>query len=141
MKSIKPGRGPSAMGSIGAICAAVFGVLWIAAAVSMGAPPFFCLFGVVFVVIAIAQAVYHYKNATGKNRFSSFDITEEGEEPDPLESKIRQDHPEPLDKTQASNQSNMPKDAVISYCPYCGAKASADYSFCMHCGKKLPSKG
>ena len=48
MKSIKPGRGPSAMGAMGSIVAAVFGLIWTGAAVSMGAPIFFPLFGVVF---------------------------------------------------------------------------------------------
>lgn len=41
MKSIKPGRGPSAMGAAGSIIAAVFGLIWTGAAVSMGAPIFF----------------------------------------------------------------------------------------------------
>ena len=49
----------------------------------MDAPVYFCLFGVVFVVLAIAQALYNLYNATAKRRFSLFDITEEGEEPDP----------------------------------------------------------
>lgn len=76
MKSVKPGRGPSAMGAVGALFAAIFGVIWTAAAASMGAPPFFCLFGVVFVIIGIIQAIYNFKNATGKNRYSEFDIVD-----------------------------------------------------------------
>ena len=58
MKHIKPGRGPSAMGGIGAVAAAVFGIFWTAIA-----PGFMKAFGVIFIVIAIAQAVYHFKNA------------------------------------------------------------------------------
>ena len=52
MKHIKPGRGPSAMGGIGAVAAAVFGIFWTAIA-----PGFMKAFGVIFIVIAIAQAL------------------------------------------------------------------------------------
>ena len=76
MKSIKPGRGPSAMGAMGSIVAAVFGLIWTGAAVSMGAPIFFPLFGVVFVIMGIVQAVYNFKNATSENRYSEFDIVD-----------------------------------------------------------------
>lgn len=47
----------------------------------------FPLFGVVFVIIGIAQGVYHYKNATGKERMSLYDITDASEEGDPLNRK------------------------------------------------------
>ena len=87
MKSIKPGRGPSMMGGLGSIFAGVFGVIWTMAAVQMGAG-IFALFGVVFIVFAVLQAVYQFKNATGENRYSEFDITEDGEEPDPLEKRM-----------------------------------------------------
>ncbi len=88
MKSIKPGRGPSMMGGLGSIFAGVFGVIWTMAAVQMGAG-IFALFGVVFILFAVLQAVYQFKNATGENRYSEFDITEDGEEPDPLEKRKR----------------------------------------------------
>lgn len=87
MKSIKPGRGPSMMGGLGSIFAGVFGVIWTMAAVQMGAG-IFALFGVVFILFAVLQAVYQFKNATGENRYSVFDITEDGEEPDPLEKRM-----------------------------------------------------
>ena len=38
----------------------------------------FALFGVVFIIIAIAQAVYNF-SATSKNRYSVFDITDASE--------------------------------------------------------------
>ena len=79
MRSIKPGRGPSMMGAVGAIGAAIFGVFWIGMAISMGAPIIIPAFGVIFIGMAIAQAVYNYKNATSKNRYSAFDITDEQE--------------------------------------------------------------
>ena len=68
MKSIKPGRGPSMMGGIGSVAAVLFGVIWTFAAASMGAPFFFPLFGLVFIGVGIANAVYSFKNATGDNR-------------------------------------------------------------------------
>ena len=90
MKSIKPGRGSSGMNFVSTIGGVIFGVLWTVCAFAMtGGGAFgligliFPLFGVVFVVIGIIQAVYHYKNATGKDRYSAFDITEDGEEGDP----------------------------------------------------------
>ena len=97
MKSVKPGRGPSAMGAVGSLFAAVFGVIWTIAAASMGAPVFFCLFGVVFVILGIVQAIYNFKNATGENRYSAFDIVDSAEEPDPLDRHFRPDRgPEDL---------------------------------------------
>ena len=82
MKSIKRGRGPSMMQGAGSIFAAVFGVLWTVMAVSMGAPVIFALFGVCFIGIAVVQAVYNFKNASGGERFSEFDIVDSREEGD-----------------------------------------------------------
>ena len=50
MKSIKRGRGPSMMNGLGSLFVSVFGVIWTIAAASMGAPWFFPLFGICFVV-------------------------------------------------------------------------------------------
>ena len=127
MKSIKPGRGPSMMGGLGSIFAGVFGVIWTMAAVQMGAG-IFALFGVVFIVFAVLQAVYQFKNATGENRYSVFDITEDGEEPDPLEKRM----------APPSSPAEENKEPGGNFCPYCGAPAEKDYDFCHRCGKKLP---
>ena len=127
MKSVKPGRGPSFMAGIGSVGAAVFGIIWTIAAASMGAPTFFCLFGVVFVIIGIAQAAYNFKNAAGKNRFSTFDITDESEEPDPLNQRFGEPRIEHIDN--ASENGN--------FCPYCGSKVNSDYEFCRNCGKRI----
>lgn len=128
MKSVKPGRGPSMMGGFGGIFAAIFGMFWIWGAASIGAPAPFLMFGVVFVVVALVNAVYNFNNATGENRFSEYDITEDGEEPDPLEKR----------RGQAVS---LAKDAAETeaggFCPYCGAKAETDYAFCRKCGRKL----
>ena len=126
MKSIKPGRGPSMMGGIVGIFMIGFGILWTAFAARAGG--FFALFGILWTCIAIAMTVYHFKNATGKNRYSSYDITEGNEEPDPLNERF------------GSSGSTVQNEAGSgsSFCPYCGTPAASDYAFCRHCGKKLP---
>jgi hypothetical protein len=126
MRSIKPGRGPSMMGGIGSLFCALFGVIWTVAAASMGAPFFFPLFGVGFVILGIVQAVYQFSNAGRKNRFSAFDITDEREEPDPLNQRF-------------GGESEAPgAGGGAGFCPYCGARAEEGYAYCRSCGKKLP---
>lgn len=124
MKSIKRGRGPSMMGGFSSIFAVIFGVIWTILAVSGGAG-LFALFGVVFIAFAVVQAVYSFKNATGDNRFSEFDITDDGEEPDPFNVRFGQ-------KYNAEQGQE-----VTNYCPYCGAKVEDDYLYCRKCGRKL----
>ena len=126
MKSIKPGRGPSMMGSLGAVAAAVFGVIWTIGAGAMGAPWFLSAFGVVFAVIAIISAVYNAHNATAKNRMSVLDITDGEEEPDPLNKAFGEQGEQP-EKTTGNR-----------FCPYCGTPIRDDFTFCNSCGKKLP---
>ena len=125
MKHIKPGRGPSMMGGIMAIFAAVFGLFWMGMAASIGAGPF-ALFGLFFIAIAISSAVYNFKNATQKNRYSMYDITSSEEEPDPLNEHFGEDEP----RAQTSADSR--------FCPYCGTALQEDFVFCNICGKKLP---
>ena len=127
MKSIKPGRATSNLGGIAGICAAVFGIIWIILAPRSG---HFKLFGIPFVILAVALAIYHFRNANSENRYSLYDITEDGEEPDPLNERIH-----PAAGTQP--QSETPP-APRAYCPYCGAKTAPDHNFCHSCGKRLP---
>lgn len=126
MKSIKPGRGPSMMGSMAAVVAAVFGVIWIIGAHSIGAPWYMSAFGILFVLMAVVSAVYNARNATGKNRMSVLDITEDGEEPDPLNRKFGEKDIQETDKTGSR------------FCPYCGKPIRDDFTFCNSCGRKLP---
>ena len=122
MYSVKPGRGPSAAGVVGGIIAAIFGVGWTIGAASIGAPWFFCLFGVFFVGVAIASCFYNFHNATSPNRFSSFDIVPSAAEPDPLDRR---------------------RDAVATaahagaFCSYCGTGLSSEFQFCPKCGKAV----
>ena len=134
MKSVKPGRGPSAMGAVGALFAAIFGVIWTAAAASMSAPPFFCLFGVVFVIIGIIQAIYNFKNATGKNRYSEFDIVDSREEPDPLAQRLG------LEQEDTAPNGSEADSGDFRYCPYCGTRLGKGFTFCGKCGKRLPEQ-
>ncbi|MBQ8278576.1 MAG: zinc ribbon domain-containing protein [Roseburia sp.] len=138
MKSIKRGRGPSMMGGIMCIFAAIFGVLWTLGAGSMGGP-LFALFGIMFIMIAVIQAIYNFKNATGKNRYSEYDITDGYEEVDPLnerfgnQSNFQNEFQSDAERYDATN-----KGADTAYCPYCGVIIGDDFQYCHECGKKLP---
>ena len=126
MKSIKPGRGPSMMGGVVGIFMIGFGIFWTVLAAQ--ASGIFAIFGVLWTGIAIATTVYNFKNATGKNRYSAFDITDEGEEPDPLNERF------------GNPQTNINKDNDVDnkFCPYCGTPVAGDFEYCNNCGKKLP---
>ena len=132
MKSIKPGRGPSAMGAIGSVAVGAFGIFWTITASSMGAPSFFVFFGIVFVGIAIIQGIYHYKNATEKNRMSLFDITDNNSEPDPMDNFINNSERFDNHEKQDINIQD------VNYCPFCGNKVMDDtYKYCSKCGKEI----
>ena len=133
MKSVKPGRGPSMMGGVASVFAVVFGIIWMCGAASMGAPGFFLLFGVAFIGIGVVNAVYSFKNATGENRYSDFDIVDSDEEPDPLNERFgSRSDPEP--EVQTGEQGKF------AYCPYCGARLGEDFAFCGTCGRALPKQ-
>lgn len=126
MRHIKPGRGPSMMSGFYSIFAIVFGIIWTFLALQSGAPILFALFGVIFIIYAIVQAIYHFHNASQKNRFSSFDITDDQEEADPLQQHF------------SSNMAETKQKDSIAYCPWCGAKIEPGYCYCTHCGRELP---
>jgi hypothetical protein len=126
MYSIKPGRGPSFGGAVGGIVGAVFGLIWTVGALSMGAPAFFALFGVVFVLVAIGSAFYNFYNATSNNRFSQFDITTPGEERDPLETARSDEAPPRRDDATGAQ-----------FCTQCGTRIEKAFKFCPKCGRQL----
>ena len=159
LKSIKPGRGPSAMGAFGGIIAAVFGVFWIIFAVSIGAPAIFPLFGILFIVMALGGTAFNYKNATGSNRMSVYDITDDKEEPDPLQARFHgRENSEPInsesiksaaefkttdnntDSTTESITDNSQDNTTaqtLNYCPYCRCELRSNYNYCPKCGNDL----
>ncbi|MFK7692120.1 zinc ribbon domain-containing protein [Paenibacillus sp. HJGM_3] len=134
MRSIKPGRGPSSLGAIGSIAVGAFGVFWTLSAASMGAPPFFVIFGVVFVGLAIIQGIYHFMNATRSNRMSLLDITEHGEEPDPLNVLAA----ERKGSLEQPGEKQLQIPGSVNYCPFCGNKITdPTHKYCMSCGKEI----
>lgn len=136
MKSIKPGRGPSMMNGIVGIFVALFGLFWTVMAVYIGGG-FMAIFGLIFIAIAIINVIYNFKNATGKNRYSEYDITDGNEEPDPFNERFSGDSKYWYDYSSDSNQ-NALQNTESKFCPYCGTKVETDYEFCNNCGKKLP---
>ncbi|MBN2558123.1 MAG: zinc ribbon domain-containing protein [Clostridia bacterium] len=139
MKSIKPGRGPSGMALAGSLAAVIFGLFWTGAAVMMtkGSPfgvvgSIFPLFGVIFIIIGVVQAVYHYKNARGKDRFSLLDITDDGEEGDPSDRWIKNDM---VADTEDGEKTGGPER--FRFCPYCGSDLEDRFTYCPGCGKRL----
>lgn len=137
MRSIKPGRGPSAMGAAGSVIAIVFGIFWtiLAFSITKNAPfpmvsTIFPLFGVLFIIVGIVQAVIHFKNATGRNRMSLFDIVDADEEPDPI---ARGRGP----RNASGAIQGTDSEQTAGYCPYCGMALRSDYAYCPKCGKSL----
>ncbi|HEX4084687.1 MAG TPA: hypothetical protein VHY22_07250 [Chthoniobacteraceae bacterium] len=134
MKSIKPGRGPSAIGAVGSLIGIGFGIFWtvMALTITKGAPvPFvhvvFPLFGLLFIGTGIVNLVYNATNATSKKRMSAFDITDEGEEQDPLDTLIR----------GGGQEGHSTSDNPSRFCPYCGTGLTRQFKFCPSCGKRI----
>lgn len=128
MKSVKPGRGPSAMSAAGSAISILFGLVWTCAAASMS--PIMAIFGILFIAMGVVNLIYHTKNATGEERYSLMDIVDENAEPDPLNEKFGKPGDAPSPAAPAGGESR--------FCPYCGAPVDEGYAFCPKCGKKLP---
>jgi hypothetical protein len=94
----------------------------------------FPLFGVLFVIAGIASAVYNYKNARGRDRFSIIDIVDKQEEGDQADAWIKQ---EPGQEAPAKES---PPHPAGKFCTECGQRLEGNFAFCPGCGKNL-SKG
>lgn len=114
------------MGGVIGIAVALFGVFWTIMAIAGGAW-FMAPFGLIFTGIAVMRAIYDFKNATGENRYSEYDITEGDEENDPFNERFG----EKRDYSSAPQSENR-------FCPYCGQRVEEDFEFCNVCGKRLP---
>lgn len=110
--SVKPGRGPSALGAVGGIGAVIFGVFWtiIAFSITRNSPfpvvgTIFPLFGVVFVLVGIFRVIYDLRNATTRNRNSIVDVLPEEQERDPLDRHFGRQQPlQPLSGPAPASQ-------------------------------------
>ena len=144
MKSVKPGRGESGMAVIGSVIAILFGIVWLIAASSitnsarefssfgpMAGPadiasvvlPFF---GLLFIGAGVANAIFHYRNYKGKERYSIVDIVDSKEEGDPANPQIAKDaSPDPGSRPAGK------------YCSECGRRLDGDFKYCPGCGKDL----
>lgn len=127
MRSVKRGRGPSFMGGAASVLIGVVGIAWTIAAGEMGAPGFFRLFGIVFVLLAVGNGIYELRNAVAKNRHSEFDITDENEEPDPLNQRFG--------AAQPGERPSREREA--RFCSQCGARLPEDAKFCPGCGRSV----
>lgn len=145
VKSIKPGRGQSGMAVVGSVIAVLFGIVWLIAASSMTRfaknefPSFgpmdtasvvFPLFGFLFIGAGIANAIYHYRNYKGKERYSIVDIVDSQEEGDAANPHAKED------TEDGSNRHPAGK-----YCTECGHRLDADFAFCPGCGRNLNKNG
>jgi len=121
MRNNRPDKGPLLVQMLLSIFVLVFAVFWTILAAS-GAG-FMAIFGVFFIVIAIVRMVMLWRHATGRDR-KDFSVSGNEEEFD------RFDRGTETPKGTRSNSDS-------AYCPYCGAKVGADFTFCGGCGRKL----
>ncbi len=134
MYGVKPGRGPSLLGGLGGVVAVFFGIVWICIAASTSAPSFFVLFGVIFVLMAIGLTVYSFYNAAARNRMSTFEITRQDEERDPIATALGHSL---SSKDNTKEDKHAQRRFEGEFCPYCGTKVQDDFDFCPKCGKDI----
>lgn len=151
MTSVKPGRGPSFVGGMTSLIAALVGFVWFLSARRimggigglLGPGQIFPLFGLLFTIFALANAVYNFRNATSENRHSLVDITDAYDEPDPLDPRLRRQRhnsahvSNPHTTTDTSSGSTV-KESSGGFCPYCGRGVDDQFSYCPGCGRRLP---
>ena len=127
---IKAGRSVSAIGIIVGIMITVFGIFWIGMLLNLSSEDnemepgvvFLLIFGVMFVIVAIAITAFYVRNTYAKKRPSLLDIEEvTGEEKNAL----------------SETENITAPDGEINFCPYCGKPFKKDFSYCQYCGKKI----
>ena len=135
MKSIKRGRASSlTSGIVGiALSIAFFGI---ATQVSSDFGEF-AFVPMIMGLIVLGLSIGEIIGATRKNRFSEYDITDDGEEPDPLNQYYgAQARPDQERQSPAATPTGADA-ALASYCPYCGTRIEQGYAYCPSCGKRL----
>lgn len=152
MYSVKPGRGPSLLGTVVTAGMAVFGVIFLVgsnAAMShvadvggmSGPPPAFRLIWtagcILFILVALAMSVYNFVNFKNKNRMSVIDITTGQEESDLIADMLGHTAPgAPTDARQADG-AGKPRRFEGRHCPFCGVEVRDEFDFCPNCGKDI----
>ena len=96
------------------VFAVIFSIFWCCAVAASGARPML-LFGLGFLALTVYRLVISIKMTRKETRKA-----------DPWEQP---------DRPQSTYETATRKDG---FCPYCGAPAESDYSFCRRCGKQLP---
>lgn len=136
MKSIKRGRASSmTSGIVGIVMSMAF--FGIAMQVSDGFGEF-AFMPIIMGLIVLGASIAEIIGATRKNRFSEYDITDDGEEPDPLNQYYgAQARPDQERQSPAATPTGADA-ALASYCPYCGTRVGHGFAYCPSCGKRLP---
>lgn len=161
MTSIKPGRGPSLVGGVAAIGIVIIGIVMFVTMLGMGSQPLrpsgspgllqfetssnplqpvMIVFFIVFIGVGVMIAVYHFYNATQKDRMSVLDITKTGEEPDPVASMMGFKEREQTSHSTGASESGD-RGTIMNYdgeyCPFCGKPVQENFDFCPSCGKDI----
>ena len=137
MHGVKPGRGPSLIGGIGGIIFIILGVAMFATAASKGAPSLFLFFLGGILLVALIGTIYSFWAATTKNRPSTFDITHDDEEIDPIARALGHGPKADSASQQEPQEERKPRRFAGDFCPFCGKKIEGDFDFCPHCGKDI----
>lgn len=135
MYHVKPGSGPSLWNIVGGIIGVVFTIFWIIPAGAKNASWVSVAFGVLMLLLFIGWIAYNGFNAFSDNRVSTFDITTDREEPDPV-ARIAKS----VKGGEATGDQELPtgtRKFPGDFCPFCGENAGASFQFCPKCGKGI----
>ncbi len=131
------------MGVVGSVIGIIFGVFWTALAFAMTRDaPFpmvgviFPLFGVLFIIMGVASLIYNLNNTVNPNRLSTFDITSDAEEHDPLNQRFGAPRGSISRKPSTSSDENIRKHPG-AFCPFCGGAVEPQFDYCPKCGKNI----
>ena len=134
MKSIKRGRASSLTGGIVGI---VMSIMFFGMALQVGDVfSEFKFIPIIMGLLALGVSIGEIVGATRKNRFSEYDITDDSEEPDPL-NRYYDDQTQSDQNRQSPTAASAQSDKAMSYCPYCGTRVEKEFAFCPSCGKEL----
>lgn len=131
MKNQNPHKHSERKTGIISILAALFGLAWIIATVmlpsgTIPAQPLFTLIGVVVMVVALTNAVYHFKKSSGK----SF-------HPDEIQGVAEDTTPSEVPDSSSNDTPECGSYAGLGFCPHCGSTAENDGEVCTHCGNRI----